>query len=350
MNDDNKQFNKGFCVGFLPWWPENPYQRMLREEFRKAGVRVIGNPPLSLLRLLINRDGLDIVHVHWAEGLYKNCMGFLHIVLILLLYRILKDNVVWTVHNLDFRHTNNVSVRDRAMRLLLMKISKVLFVHSQSSEREIKKRFDYRGKIVLTRHPSYIGCYPNVIKRADSRKKTALNDKQTVYLFFGYVKPYKGLEELINVFKNVADPQSVLLLAGKPINNEIKERVLYLSSDDSRIKTDLKYIPDEDIQVYFSASDVVVFPFREIHTSGSIMLALSFGKPVIAPLLASIPEYVDESVGILFNADDPEGLKSALIKAQNCNLKEMGQAALNRAKSLSWTDMAQKCLEGYRMI
>ena len=58
-------------VGFLPWWPANPYQILLKQELKKLGFRVIGNPPLSLLRLLVGRDGLDVVHVHWPHGTYK---------------------------------------------------------------------------------------------------------------------------------------------------------------------------------------------------------------------------------------------------------------------------------------
>ena len=59
--------NEPLTVGFLPWWPANPYQLLLKQELNKLGVRVIGNPPLSLLRLLIGRDGLDVVHVHWDK-------------------------------------------------------------------------------------------------------------------------------------------------------------------------------------------------------------------------------------------------------------------------------------------
>ena len=87
-------------VGFLPWWPQNPYQLLLKRELNALGVRVIGNPPLSLLRILLGRDGLDIVHVHWPHGLYKSFGQMLYVLAALVAYRVLKNNIVWTVHEL----------------------------------------------------------------------------------------------------------------------------------------------------------------------------------------------------------------------------------------------------------
>ena len=107
-------------VGFLPWWPANPYQILLKRELNLLGVRVIGNPELSLMRLLLGKDGLDIVHVHWPHGMYKTFWQMLHVSLVLVAYRLIKNNVVWTVHELDAYESRHPG-RDAWFRSLVMR-------------------------------------------------------------------------------------------------------------------------------------------------------------------------------------------------------------------------------------
>lgn len=338
------------CVGFLPWWPENPYQILLREELVKRGVRVIGNPPLNLLRILINRDGLDVVHVHWPHGLYyENYWRFPYILLVLFLYRLLKNNIVWTVHELDFYETKRPAF-DLVMKWVLTKVCRALIVHSKSSRVEFEKRYEFQRSFCLAYHPSYFGYYTNSIGRAEARKRLGIDAERNVFLSFGYVKPYKGVEGLIEDFKAVGDDDSMLLIVGKPLHAEIGMAIESLVAGDWRIRAILQYVPDEDIQIYFNAADIVVFPFRRTHTSGSIMLALSFGKPVIAPALSSIPEYVDERMAVLFDPDDPRGLQVAMETAMAGDLGGMGEAALARAKELNWDAFASTHADVYAEI
>lgn len=329
-------------VGFLPWWPQNPYQILLKRELNQLGIRVIGNPPLSLLRILFRRDELDVVHIHWPHGLYlEKPWTFPYILLTLLLYRLIKNNIVWTVHELDFYETK-IPALDRIMRVVLMKTCRALFVHGTHSIREIKERYAFPRRITVTYHPSYEGYYPDDTSRENARARFGISPTQKVFLFFGYIKPYKGVEDLIEAFQKNKEPDSVLLIAGKPLDKEIKNRITALAKQDDRIRTDLRYISDSEIHIYFNAADIVVFPFRKTQTSGSIMLALTFGKPVIAPALATIPEYVDENMAILFDANDADGLQTALTQSGQRDLTEMGVAAKHRATILSWQDMALK--------
>ena len=149
-------------VGFLPWWPASPYQILLKQELNKLGVRVIGNPPLSVLRLLIGRDGLDVVHVHWPHGNYKTTLQFLHVVILLIAYRILKNNVVWTVHELDAYESRHPR-RDAWFRSIVMKLSRRLIVHGEHTRQVLIEHHDYRRPIDVARHPSYIGGYKDEV-------------------------------------------------------------------------------------------------------------------------------------------------------------------------------------------
>lgn len=336
-------------VGFLPWWPENPYQILLKQELNKQGVRVIGNPPLSLLRLLLGRDGLDVVHVHWPHGLYKNPRQFLHVLIMLVAYRLLKNNVVWTVHELDAYESHYPRI-DAWFRAVLMKLCCRLFVHGEYTRHEVQARHGFVRPIDIARHPSYIGWYKDEATREQARQKLGLPETALVYLFFGYVKPYKGVEDLIEAFRSVQESQAILLVVGKPLDEKIRNKIESLASADPRIRTSLGYIADDDIQYYFRAADVVVFPFRHTQTSGSLMLALSYGCPVIAPAIATLPEYIDADCGILFDPTHPENLERALSEAASAPLADMAKAARRQAESLKWEDMARVHLASYHAV
>jgi len=336
-------------VGFLPWWPANPYQILLKQELNKLGVRVIGNPPLSLLRLLIGRDGLDVVHVHWPHGTYKTTLQFLHVLIVLIAYRILKNNVVWTVHELDAYESRHPR-RDAWFRSVVMKLSRRLIVHGEHTRQVLIEHHDYRRPIDVARHPSYIGWYKDEVTREQARAKLGLPDDARVYLYFGYIKPYKGVEDLIQAFGQISVDGAILLIAGKPLDETIKQEVESMAATDSRVRTFLGYIADDGIQDFFRSADVVVFPFKNTQTSGSLMLAMSYGCPIIAPRIATLPEYVDSDIGFLFDPELPGALGHALDAAARAPLSSMAANARRRAETLRWDTMAQLHLATYQSI
>lgn len=348
-NSTTNESRKQPCVGFIPWWPQNPYQVLLRDELRKQGFRIIGNPPLNLLKILFKRDGLDIVHLHWPHDLYfKNYLRYPLAIFTLLLFRLLKNNIVWTVHELKFYETRHPRL-DTYFVKFLMKISKALIVHSQYSEDEIRKSFHYPRPIFQVKHPNYIDVYDNCTSQPEARKELGIDLDAKVFLFLGYIKPYKGVEDLIEAFRGLEDDNLRLLIAGTPLNNQIAQELEKLAAGDSRIQLNLVYIPDSDIQLYLNVSDLVVFPFRQTHTSGSVLLAASFGKPVLVPNTASIPEYIDKSMGFFFEPDVSGSLGDALLLALKTNLSDMGKQAHHKVSSYTWHEMANIHAQAYRL-
>ena len=127
--------NLSLTVGFLPWWPQNPYQALLKRELNQLGVRVIGNPPLSLIRIMIGRDGLDVVHVHWPHGTYRTWSQLIRVLAVLVAYRMLRNNIVWTIHELDAYESRHPR-RDAWFRSMVMRMSRHLIVHGEHTRQE----------------------------------------------------------------------------------------------------------------------------------------------------------------------------------------------------------------------
>ena len=342
--------NRELRIGFLPWWPSNPYQVLLRAELRKQGFRVIGNPSLSMVRLIVGRDGLDVVHLHWPRALYsKKHARIPYVIIVLLLYRLIRNNVVWTVHELK-PHVSKYELVDRIFVAFLIRICRVLIVHSDYSYDHIRSTFNFPRDIVRVRHPSYRGVYSNTKNSDEARQRFGFQDDEIVFAYFGYVKPYKGVETLMDTFRLFKGSNLRLLVAGVPLSEDIQKKVETIAHEDKRIHLDLRYIPDEEVQDYFNAADIIVFPFRQSHTSGSIMLALAFGKPMIVPAIASIPEYVDEQCAVFFDPSDNSGLQKAFCTTLKCDLKAMAERARLRADEYSWQELAKSHAEVYRSI
>lgn len=336
-------------ASFLPWWPTNPYQVLLKQEINKQGVRVVGNPPLSLLRVLAGVDGLDVLHIHWPHGTYKTWFQLGHVLIVLCAYRIVKNNIVWTVHELDAYESSRPQV-DAWFRRVLMSLCRCLIVHGDYTRELIRSEYAFDRQIAVVRHPAYTGAYPNTIDRASSRDHLAITPGSRVFLYFGYIKPYKGVEDLIRAFASVEDENAVLLLVGKPLDDNIRQQIEALAAPDQRIRTVLGYVPDEHVQYYFNAADIVVFPFRHTQTSGSLMLALTFGRPVIAPRIATLPEYIDATSGILFDPEKPDDLARALNDAETAPLERMADAAREQGQRHTWAEMAARHADLYREI
>ena len=102
----------------------------------------------------------------------------------------------------------------------------------------------------------------------------------------------------------------------------------------------IKFIPDEEVQVFFHAADVVILPYRAVLTSGSAILAISFGKPVVAPALGLITDLIrDGEDGLLYDPDEPGGLLRAMRRFLDLDARartRMGAAARATAARLSW--------------
>ena len=101
-----------------------------------------------------------------------------------------------------------------------------------------------------------------------------------------------------------AGPGARLLIAGRPRGGASTTRLAAAAAADRRIRLPLRFVPDDELQVWLRAADVVVLPFRDILTSGSAILALSFGRPVVAPALGCLPETVP-TAGVLYDPDAP---------------------------------------------
>jgi glycosyltransferase involved in cell wall biosynthesis len=125
-------------------------------------------------------------------------------------------------------------------------------------------------------------------------------------------------------------------------------RVLQVASSDTRIKVIAERIPRSRMGVLLRAADAVVLPYRDVLTSGSLILAMGFGRAVIAPRLGCLPETIPEDGAILYDPTAPGALADALREALGRDLGAMGDHNLEAARALDWDDIARQTIAAYK--
>jgi beta-1,4-mannosyltransferase len=332
-------------LAFIPDWSQsNPYQKLLYQEIEASGVTCFGMPgdDFTFAWIIKNKNNYKFIHLHWLHGINSarlKCSTWVNILIIILkviLARAAGYTVLWTVHNIVAHETSNIKLEIFTRKILARVVNHVI-VHCEYARSEVLKLWGIDGrKVSAIPLGSYIGHYANDVSRSHAREKLNIGDHEFTFLFFGLLRNYKGVKELLFSYSELKKSKHdiQLIIAGDPIDEIIKKEIEDLSAGDG-ISLHLRYINDNDVQLFFNACDVVVLPFLNILTSSSAVLALSFGRPVIAPAKGCIPELLNETNGFLYRNQNE--LTAAMANAATCQyLPEMSINALERAKELQW--------------
>lgn len=167
-----------------------------------------------------------------------------------------------------------------------------------------------------------------------SRELLHLPDDRCVVLFFGQIKRVKGLDVLLEAMPRViADrPDVLLVVAGRPWKEDmlVHRQTVDAHGLTEHVKMDLRFIPDADAVGYYMSSDLVVLPYRRVYQSAVLLMAMSYGRPVLVSDVESMrEEVVDRENGLLFKSGDAGDLATRLLEALSdpVRLKALGEAA-----------------------
>ncbi len=155
------------------------------------------------------------------------------------------------------------------------------------------------------------------VDKGAAREQLGLPPDRNLVLFFGLVRAYKGLNHLIAAMPQVLrEVDCILLIAGEFYDDKSKYTALIEQLDlGLRVRIEDRYIPNEDVHLYFEAADVVVLPYVEASQSGIVPIAYAFNTPVISTRVGGLPEAVlDGETGFLVDAGDSAQLAQAIVR------------------------------------
>ena len=340
-----------FDVAFAPVY-HNPYQHLLTAGLCNYGIDVhhlTAMPRSTWLKK--NKNQIRILHLHWLYGLYmRHWRTPAHYLVFFTSFWQAKQigyKIVWTSHNI-MPHRQPFPPMHQAVRRLMMSQADAVITHCEYGRAELLRRFPRSGPVYVVPIGTYTDVYPADVSRKSARTHLNIKPDQFVYLFLGNISTYKGLKNFVNTYKQLAQPNDVALIAGRNRNEQLTAYLENEASQDSRLRIHAGYIPDDEMQFFLRAADVMAAPFTKILTSSSVIVGMSYGLPVIVPDLGCLPELVTPEAGIVYSAADPQGLAQAMIQIKNQDTAVMGQDAKKIADSLQWDDIARQTAVIYR--
>ena len=191
-------------------------------------------------------------------------------------------------------------------------------------------------------HPVYDG-FGAAPPRPEARRRLGLPADAPTFLFFGFVRRYKGLQVLLDAWGGVADrvPDARLVVAGEFYADEDALRAQAAGFGDS-VRFDAGYISDDRVGLYFAASDAVVQPYVSATQSGVAQIAFHYGRPVVTTDVGGLAETVPDGVaGLVVPPGDPAALADALVRFVEEELGESLEAGVRRQRAAhSWDAVA----------
>lgn len=345
-------------VFFLPWWSRNPYQKLLVKHLEQLGVEVksFNYNRIIFLTPTLLRWQPDIIHFHTlypfyeASNKFKFLCKFFTFFSQVLILKLIGVKIVWTIH--DLKNHENIQVEfERIFNIFFGKLANAIITHCEIARQEAIASFDLKkhDNIFVIPHANYVNYYENAIDRSEAQKTLGIKDAKLILLFLGLIRAYKGVPELIDAFKQLKDDGVYLVIAGKA-SNELAEQINLTIRGYDNIKFIPGFVADDQVQVYMNACDVVVLPYRDILTSGSIILAMSFARACIAPRKGCITEVLDERGGILYEPYDDNGIFKAIERAVQKKSALLCMGAHNRqvVEQWDWEGIAEMTFKAYQ--
>ena len=249
--------------------------------------------------------------------------------------------VVWTVHNLG-PHDASVSWAAHRAYDLVARTADVFVAHSRAAAERAEARYPRaRGRTVVAPHGHYLGVHPPArTPRAEVRARHGIPGDAFLLLAFGQIRAYKRLAEL----SAAVDGDVQLLIAGAAVDGEVAAELERIAGPG--VHLDVRRVPDDEVADLYGAADAAVLNYAEVFSSGSLLLALSQGVPVVSAASDAVAEVAGEPAVVTFG--DVRELPDAVARLRAVEPPARRAAALAAAEAASWERAAAVLARAYR--
>jgi beta-1,4-mannosyltransferase len=335
-----------------PWHGEtvNPYRTLLYEHVEALGYRVDDHRARALVR-----DRHDIWHVHWISTVYQQpdplrrlarAVAFLGLVR---WQRWRGARIVWTLHDIDDNDGRGGRIGRWFIDSFAREVDGLVALTEVGVEIAHRRHPVLRGRPhAVVRIGEYRGAHGVPPDRATARDELGIPVTAPVVTAVGLVRRFKALPTLAAAFAGLDDPDAVLIVAGRPVDEQSVDELRRAQERDPRVRLDLRYVPDDVVTSYLAAADLVAMPAPDVHNSSSVVLGLSADRPVLAadsPTMRELRSIVGEAWLHLFDrVVSTEALAAALDAARPA---PPGRAALDE---LAWPTLARRTVDFYHEV
>jgi len=289
--------------------------------------------------LRIKKEQSDILIFQWWTPFFT----LVYFTISFLTRYLTKAKILMICHNVLPHEKKKI---DKILTKMVYKNVDFFIVHSEEDLQNLRALIP-KAKAKRTYHPTYeyFKTGNKIDLHLHSKEELNLNQKNKTILFFGFVRDYKGLNYLIEAMPKVLEKLKVdLLIVGEFW--EDKEKYIDLIKQlgiENYVHIIDRYVPNEEVDLYFSVADVVVLPYISATQSGIIQIAYGFDKPVITTNVGGLPDVVkDGETGFIVPSGDANALSKAIVSYFEGNKEREFQVNIKKQKDIfSWDKMVE---------
>ncbi|MCB5200650.1 glycosyltransferase family 4 protein [Loktanella sp. TSTF-M6] len=306
------------------WRQGNPYQQLLAQALSPLGVDVTFpcgyRRGLPLWRDLRSGPRPQILHLHWPEAYLRRTAPLLRAAYVL---RTLADlalvkrggtRLVWTAHNLTGHDTATPRL-DLVFARRLAGLADRIITHGDGARDAVVDRLGADpARITVIPHGTFRDVYGPAPDRATARAALGLDPDLPLALFFGMIRPYKGVLPLLDAWEALGTRRGAaqLMIAGEAPDPTHASAVSARAQHLPQVRLDMGKVPDDRVPLLLAAADVLVLPFAASLTSGTVTLAQDYGVPVVVP---RTPGTAEARNAVIADDTTPGPLGQAILQA-----------------------------------
>ncbi len=313
-------------LGVAPAARGNPFQAQLYREFASEGVATVDlNRAAAYSELVALTANYSVAtHFHWLSWLLSGATSSREARIRLDQFRLDIDafiekrgRIAWTMHNV-LPHDARFITEEIELRQFVAERASLIHAMSRESVSKMGEvvKLD-PDKVVVSAHPNYAGCYPDSVGRVEARRALGIEPDELVFVMFGALKPYKGLDLLLDGFSRVARKRGRvrLLVAGAPDGTPEAERFVQRCLVHPDVLIADRRIATEHVQYFMRSADVGVASYVKTLNSGAVNLYGTFRLPVVVPNEPSITSTVPNGMIAVFQELTASSLADAMMRA-----------------------------------
>jgi len=298
----------------IPCVRANPYQELLyRHAAPRYGLAAGDKAMLADPEGPLARGEARLLHLHWDDRIFgrgddvaANRRHARRVLDTLAAFRRAGGGILWTIHNRRAHHEIDGATFHEA-RAALCDLAHVIHVHAPHAAAHMVETYGADpARIRVIAHPSYLGAYEPAAVTL-SRPMPAGGPRD--FLFFGTFRKEKGADALLGAARIMTRHGAAyrLRMIGRAFGGS--RRLLRRFGDNPDVETRTDRVPDAEIPGIFAAAHAFPAPYSSLFTSGSAMLAQTYGLPVIGPDIRELRETVPEANhALLYDPAAPRGL------------------------------------------
>lgn len=351
-----------WVIAYHPVARMNPYQALLYSRAWQSGFAPVGVIRIEDLPAVTCAPPMGVnaaIHLHWTSGVVGDAAdardastrvdAFLD-----RLGRLRDDRVriIWTVHN-RLPHRCDYPEAETRLRQRLVELADVVHVMAPETVTAVKDLYPLpETRLLQVPHPSYVGAYPAHYARETVRFELGFEPDDFAVGMISSIQPYKGVDELITAVTKDGPfhPRLRTLVAGMPGQDQASVELVDRLKSTSAITSIPRKLDDQNIARLVSALDVMALPYRAPLNSGAALLALSFGVPVIAPLVGHFRTLAERGYCLGYEPADPDGLSDALRSAPDWVGSVDRDAIKHDMAALAGPPVSERFFAGLRRI